>query len=71
MTRYFSAVLLALFSLLAQASETAAEVPPPVVDADPTAMIVFFLLLLGSTVWYVWFIWSKEKQRKQQDSAAK
>lgn len=69
MFRIFSAIALFFITFLAHAQE-AAIVPPPE-DVNPAGLIVFAVLLVGSTAWFIWFIWSKEKQRKQNEAGTK
>jgi predicted negative regulator of RcsB-dependent stress response len=72
MSRIISAIALFFIPFFAHAQEdAAAAVTPLPAEADYTAMIVFTLLLVGSTIWFGWFIWKKEKERKERESAAK
>jgi len=55
-------MLLITFSALAQ---DAPMVVAPQVDADPTGMIVFAVVLVGMIGGYVAYIWVKERDRKR------
>ncbi|MDP1717306.1 MAG: hypothetical protein Q8L40_04445 [Burkholderiales bacterium] len=69
MTRLFSGIFLFLASFLAHAIEEQAAVQPP--PADPTAMIVFAVVLFGGIGATAWVIWRNEKNRKKRENEEK
>ena len=69
MSRFFSGIFLFLMSFLARAVEPV--VYAPTTSTDPTAMIVFAILLLGMVVGFFYFVWRNEQKRKQQETADK
>lgn len=64
MNRIFSAFILLLVNFSAWAQEDAAVVVVPRVEADPTGMIIFAVVLVGMIGGYVAYIWVKERKRK-------
>ncbi len=68
MTRFLSGISLFLMSFLAHAIE---PVNAPAANTDPTAMVVFIILLLGMIVGFFYFVWRNEQKRKQQEAADK
>lgn len=69
MPRFFSGISLCLMSFLAHAVEPVVTAPPT--NTDPTAMIVFVILLIGMVVGFFYFVWRNEQKRKQQEAADK
>lgn len=66
MNRMFSAFTLLLVNFSAWAQD-APIVMVPRVEADPTGMIVFAVVLVALIGGYVAYIWVKERDRKKGD----
>ncbi len=62
MNRIISGITLLLMTFSALAQD-APMVAAPQVDADPTGMIVFAVLLVGMIGGYVWYIYVKERKK--------
>ena len=64
MNRIISGITLLLMTFSALAQD-APMVAAPQVDADPTGMIVFAVLLVGMIGGYVWYIYVKERKKNR------
>lgn len=62
MKKIVSGMMLLLMSLRVLADET--PVPPPQIDADPTGLILFAVILVGMIGGFAAYIWVKERARK-------
>jgi membrane protease YdiL (CAAX protease family) len=62
MNRIAAAAVSLMFAVPALADE-AVVAPPPQVDADPTALILFALLMVGMIGGFAAYIWMKERKR--------
>ena len=54
---------LSLFFAVPALADEAIVAPPPQVDADPTALILFALLMVGMIGGFAAYIWMKERKR--------
>lgn len=58
-----ASLALSLFLAVPAFADEAIVAPPPQVDADPTALIVFALLMVGMIGGFAGYIWLKERKR--------
>lgn len=66
MIRYLSGIFLFFMPFLAQAIETD-NVPVPVpANADPTGMIVFVIIFVGTIGGFFYVLWRNERKRKKE-----
>lgn len=67
MKKLVSGIMMCLMSLPALAvDDESAAVVVPQVDADPTGMIVFAVVLVGIIAYYGYVIWRAEQKRKRE-----
>lgn len=66
MKKALSAITLFLMSLPAFAVDDEAAAVAPQVDADPTGMIVFAVVVVGLIAYYAYVIWRAEQKRKRE-----
>lgn len=64
MKKFVSGLLMLLMTLPALA-EDAVVLPAPQVDADPTGMILFAVVMVIMIGGYGWYIWAKERNRNR------
>ncbi len=63
MNKIVSALALSLLPLLAIADDQVAAAPPQL-DADPTGLILFAVVMVGMIGGFAAYIWMKENKRK-------
>ena len=66
MKKFVSGLMLSLLALPALADE-AAVLPTPQVDANPMALILFAVILVGMIGGFAAYIWVKERAKKDTD----
>ncbi len=58
-----------LLTALPALADEGTVAPPPRVEADPTAMIVSLVLLVGMIGGFVFYVWWKDRNGKKNDAA--